>query len=173
MISERDKSLIIKMQSDFLFFLEMCDIKLTDRQIEMVELIKSYDGVVNLISDPISGLSFLMCCHFMYRVCFEQNKTFVFVSPKMIMNENNKATLKMVYSNIPLFIRPKIVVDNSQSMMFENGIRILFMSNQSRYFRGLTCDSLWIDNSWHMTYSDELIMFIKHYVNKVYTTNTR
>lgn len=154
---------LVKCKKDIFYFLKYVKIVHPDKglvvfepwdyQIDLLSLILNNRFSISLVARQ-QGKSILVSTYLLWYSIFNKNKTCGVVS-------NNEAgaidildRIKIIYEELPDFLKPGIVEYNKKTITFENGSKVMAKATSSDSFRGRTlnicvCDEFaFVDPPW-------------------------
>ncbi len=145
---------LLKCSEDFYYFLKYVKIVCPDRgrisfdpypyQMDIFDLILNNRYIVSLISRQ-SGKSTLVSVYLIWYAIFNDDKNIGVVSNNIDGAMDIVERCKLIYEELPDFLKPGIVEYNKKTMKFENGTTLKGAATSKNSFRGRTMNVILAD----------------------------
>lgn len=98
-----------------------------------------------ILSSRQNSKTTLMTIYCLYRAIFNSDKLLAYAANKESTAKEILGRIKLAYDELPLWLKPGIKQWNEKSIEFENSTKILIGATSADSFRGLTIDTLFLD----------------------------
>jgi len=117
---------------------------LRDYQITFLRDLVEHRRVIGLWARQMSKTT-CVAVFFLWFAMFKDDKTLGIVSNKESSAKEVLKRIKLMYENLPAFIKPGIITYNMKSVLFENGTEIIISATTPDAFRGRSIQVLLMD----------------------------
>jgi hypothetical protein len=113
------------------------------------------------------GTTTMLCAYALWQASFSVDKTIVILANNFTMTKELIARIRYTVGHTVIWL-PKMIVANQSSIEFDNGCRILACAANENACRGMTVNSLIIDNASFISYSSDQHMQYLIGINQIY-----
>jgi hypothetical protein len=159
-----------KCANDVVYFADRYASAMTDEGIKKITLrdyqVRVIDGFqknryVALLSSRQTGKTITSAIYITWYICFHVDRNALVLANKGATAKEIMEKIKDVYDRLPYFLKPGIVVNNVQTMYFDNGCKIFAETTTKSSGRGKTV---------HLLYADEFAFIPDNIAEAFYTS---
>ena len=120
-------------------------VKLTEKQLAILEQIKNKTIIIDAIPERQIGTSFMLVAHTLWLAIFNSYQNIHLMGVKVVGAQELRMRFRIAYEHLPDFLKPARTVDNKYEIAFDHGTVVYFTTSNPSSLKGRPLNHLLLD----------------------------